>query len=207
MGKPLIAHSIIEAIKSKLITDIIVTTDSSEIKKVAEEYGAQVPFIRPKELSGDLALAVPTIRHATRTYEKMNNIKYDYIIMLQPTAPLRNAFDIDKALILLINQNADSLISIVDVDNYHPMKMKLVEDGILKDFIKPPTENPPRQTLPKVYIVNGAIYASRRDVIVNRASFIGGKSIPYIMPRKRSVNIDNIEDFIVAEYYMNRAKK
>ena len=207
MGKPLIAHSIIEAIKSKLITDIIVTTDSSEIKKVAEEYGAQVPFIRPKELSGDLALAVPTIRHATRTYEKMNNIKYDYIIMLQPTAPLRNAFDIDKALILLINQNADSLISIVDVDNYHPMKMKLVEDGILKDFKKPPTENPPRQTLPKVYIVNGAIYASRRDVIVNRASFIGGKSIPYIMPRKRSVNIDNIEDFIVAEYYMNRAKK
>ena len=202
MGKPLIFYTISEALRSELITDVIVSTDDLEIKGVSEKYGAQVPFIRPKELSGDLALAVPTIQHATTTYEKMKDIRYDYIIMLQPTAPLRKAGDIDGALTLLMNQDVDSVISIVDVDNYHPMKMKVVEDGRLKDFQKPPTENPPRQSLPQIYIVNGAMYATKRDVLVNQSSFIGEDSLPYIMSRNKSVNIDNIEDFIVVEYFM-----
>lgn len=202
MGKPLIFYTISEALRSELITDLIVSTDNLEIKGVSEKYGAQVPFIRPKELSGDLALAVPTIQHATTTYEKMKDIRYDYIIMLQPTAPLRKAGDIDGALTLLMNQDVDSVISIVDVDNYHPMKMKVVEEGRLKDFQKPPTENPPRQSLPQIYIVNGAMYATKRDVLVNQSSFIGEDSLPYIMSRNKSVNIDNIEDFIVVEYFM-----
>jgi len=203
LGKPLIAYTIIESLKSKYITDLIVTTDSTAIKEVAEKYKIEVPFVRPENLSGDNALAIPTIQHATLEYEKIKDIEYDYIIMLQPTAPLRMAFDIDEALGLLITHNSDSVISIVDVDNYHPMKMKIVEDGLLKDFQKPPTENPPRQTLPPVYIVNGAIYATRRDVLINQSSFIGEKCLPYIMPRNRSVNIDNIEDFIIAEYFIN----
>ena len=203
LGKPLIAYTIIESLKSKYITDLIVTTDSTAIKEVAEKYKIEVPFVRPENLSGDSALAIPTIQHATLEYEKIKDIEYDYIIMLQPTAPLRMAFDIDEALGLLITHNSDSVISIVDVDNYHPMKMKIVEDGLLKDFQKPPTENPPRQTLPPVYIVNGAIYATKRDVLINQSSFIGGKCLPYIMPRNRSVNIDNIEDFIIAEYFIN----
>ena len=204
LNKPLIQYTIEQSLKSKYITDLIVTTDSTAIKEVAEKYKREVPFLRPENLSGDNALAIPTIQHATLEYEKIKDIEYDYIIMLQPTAPLRMAFDIDETLGLLITHNSDSVISIVDVDNYHPMKMKIVEDGLLKDFKKPPTENPPRQTLPPVYIVNGAIYATRRDVLLIDSSFIGEKCLPYIMPRNRSVNIDNIEDFIIAEYFFNK---
>ena len=125
-NKPLIQYSIEAASKSKLITDFIVSTDCKEIKKVSEGLGAIVPFIRPNHLSNDTALAIPTIQHAVLEYEKIMSIKYDYVIMLQPTAPLRTEGDIDKALSKLIDCDADGIISIVDVDNYHPHKMKII---------------------------------------------------------------------------------
>ena len=103
----------------------------------------------------------------------------------------------------LIEQKADSTISVVDVDNNHPWKMKIVKDGYLHDYIDNEMENPPRQTLPKIYIVNGAIYATKRNVLMLENSFKGKTCIPFIMKSKRSVNIDNIEDFITAEYFLN----
>ena len=128
--------------------------------------------------------------------------------MLQPTAPLRKASDIDDALEILINnKNADSIISVVDVDNYHPAKMKLIINDKLHDFQDTGIENPPRQSLPAVYIVNGAIYATKRDVFMNKNTFKGNICLPYVMSQDSSVNIDNIQDFIVAEYILNNKKK
>ncbi len=202
-NKPLISYTIEASLKSTLLTDVVVSTDSELIKKVAEDYGAKVPFLRPENLSGDLALAIPTIQHALLSYEKIKNITYDFVIMLQPTAPLRSDEDIDNSLKLLLNENIDSVISVVDVDNFHPMKMKVIKHDLLEDYDRPPTENPPRQTLPDVYIVNGAIYATKRNILMEDSSFRGDKCKPYIMPRNRSVNIDNIEDFIVAEYFLS----
>jgi len=201
-GKPLISFTIEAAKKSKLITDFIVSTDSLEIKKVSEVYGAEVPFIRPAHLSNDKALAVPTIQHAVLFAESNKEITYDYIVMLQPTAPLRTHEDIDNSLSKLIEENGDGIISVVDVENYHPIKMKTIKDGMLLDFVNSDLENPPRQSLPPVYIVNGAIYATKRDVFINKNTFKGNHCIPFIMPQNRSSNIDEPQDFIVAEYFL-----
>ena len=122
--------------------------------------------------------------------------------MLQPTAPLRLAEDIDAAIERLEAGGADGIISICEVGNFHPMKMKRVEDGRLVDYAPPPVENPPRQSLPPVHIVNGAIYATRRDVLMEQGTFRGEHCLPFPMPRERSVNIDEETDFLIAEHYL-----
>ena len=124
--------------------------------------------------------------------------------MLQPTAPLRTAQDIDRSLEILITNNFDGVISVVKVDNYHPFKMKKINKGLLYDYEELTTENPPRQSLPPVYIVNGAIYATKRNVLVNQNTFKGERCAPYIMPEHRSVNIDSASDFAVAEYFLKK---
>lgn len=205
LGKPLIAYTIETGLKSKMVTDVVVTTDSEEFQKIALEYGAECPFLRPAELATDTALAVPTIQHAVGEMEARKGLKYDYIIMLQPTSPLKTAEDLDGALNKLIDEKADGIISVVDVDNNHPMKMKkfLGDDarsGQLVDYEKPPYENCPRQHLPPVYIVNGAFYATKRDVFMNDNTFQGEHCIGYIMSPERSVNIDTPFDFLLAEH-------
>ena len=205
LGKPLIAYTIETGLKSKLVSDLVVTTDSEAIQKIALEYGAECPFLRPDELATDTALAVPTIQHAVGEMEKLKGEKYDYIIMLQPTSPLKTPEDLDGALGQLIEEGADGLISVVDVDNNHPMKMKKFlgengRSGQLVDYQKPPFENCPRQLLPPVYIVNGAIYATKRDVFMEKNTFQGEVCLGYEMPASRSVNIDNEFDFLLAEH-------
>ena len=206
-GKPLIYYSLSACQKSKLITDIIVTTDNLDIKKTVESYGLEVPFLRPERLATDDALAIPTVIHSVKKMEKLKNKEYDYVIMIQPTAPLRTAKDIDDSLELLFTEDTDSIISIVDVDNYHPIKMKVINKNRLLDFQDSDLENPPRQSLPKVYIVNGAIYATKRNVLIENETFKGESCFPFVMPQERSVNIDNISDFIVAEYYLSLDEK
>ena len=206
-GKHLIYYSIFESLKSKLISDVVVSTDSKKFQNISIKYGAECPFIRPPELSGDGALAIPTIQHAVNEIEKINNIKYDYIVMLQPTSPMRKSAHIDDALSKLFSSNADAIISVVNVNNNHPMKMKrfLGSDsisGTLVDYEKPPVENCPRQKLPPVYIVNGAIYATKRDVLMEKNSFQGQNCIGYIMNENESVNIDTEIEFSIAEALM-----
>lgn len=208
-GKPLIAYTIESGLKSKMITDLVVTTDSEEIRRIAMIYGAQCPFLRPMELSHDSALAVPTIQHAVKEMEEIKKTEYDYVVMLQPTSPLKLAEDIDDAIKMLIINNADGIISVVDVGNNHPMKMKkyLSNDGIsgeLVDYEAPPKENCPRQELPPVFIVNGAIYATKRNVLMKYNSFKGKYCIGFTMPPEKSVNIDNEFDFYLAEYLINK---
>ena len=209
-NKPLIYYSIKEAQKSKHITHLVVSTDSKEIQKVSIKYGAECPFLRPKELSTDSALAVPTIQHSLNYMENIKEIKYDYIIMLQPTSPLRRCIDIDNSIEKLIQSDADGIISVVDVNNYHPMKMKMFlgsdkKSGKMVDYEKPPVENCPRQELPPVFIVNGAIYATKRDVFQEKNSFQGENCIGYIMDADRSINIDTEIEFTIAEKLMKES--
>jgi CMP-N,N'-diacetyllegionaminic acid synthase len=211
-GKPLIAYTIESALKSSMITDVVVSTDSEEIKTVAEQYGVEVPFLRPAALASDTALAVPTIQHALQEMEQYKKVKYDYVAMLQPTSPLKTAEDIDAALNQLIKEDADGIISVVTVDNNHPMKMKKFlgeggKSGLLVDYEAPPYENCPRQFLPPVFMVNGALYATKRDVFMEIGSFKGNKCIGYIMPMDKSVNIDTELDFILAEHMLKNLNK
>lgn len=204
-GVPLLAHTARAALASRLITEVVVTTDAPEIREVALQYGVQAPFLRPAELATDTALAIPTVQHAVLEMERRRAAAYDYVVMLQPTTPFRTSDDLDEALGRLLESDADGIISVVGVDNWHPMKMKRFAGELLVDYEKPPVENPPRQTLPPVFMVNGALYATRRDVLMERGTFQGDRCLGYVMPPERSVNIDSEIDFMVAEYLFARS--
>jgi len=199
-GKPLIQYTIEAALNSKDLGECIVSTDSSEIASVAKSLGVLSPFKRPANLSGDEALSLDVVQHAVEFMESKNGSEYDFILMLQPTTPLRQATDIDKAIQLLIETRADSVISVVDVDGHHPLRMKRVVDGRLINYIDQGYEDMrPRQSLPSAYIRNGAIYAVTRDVLMNQHSFTGEDCRAYIMPSSRSINIDTLMDLELAK--------
>ena len=201
-GSPLIKYTIDAALGSEMLTHCVVSTDSDEIADVAQSCGALVPFKRPNNLSNDKALLLPVMQHAVKFMEAKQGYQYDLVIMLQPTTPLRQAKDIDNAIKLLFDTNADSVISVVDVEGHHPLRMKRIVDGRLVNFIDQGHEDMrPRQELPPVYIRNGAIYATQRDILMKKDSFTGMDSRAYIMPSDRSVNIDTHEDLLLAKSY------
>ena len=203
-GKPLIYYTIEAILKSKLISDFVISTDSAKIVKTCEEIGIEVPFIRPKYLSKDNTESYPVIVHALNKMQDKNKNIYDYFIMLQPTSPLRKSEDIDSSLELLIKSPLDSIVSVVEVGGNHPLRMKKVDNsGMLINYIDQNGENmKPRQELEKVYIRNGCIYASKVDVLSKYNSLVGKSCLPYLMDKKSSINIDNDIDFKMAEEYL-----
>ena len=203
LGRPLIAYTIIEALRAKILNRVIVSSDDKEILEVSRKYGADT-LLRPNEYATDDALAIDVMIHAIKVCEKEEGKKYDYAVMLQPTTPMRKAEDIDDAVEKLIGRKTDSLISVVDVGAIHPYRMKKIVDDVLVDYADEGTENLPRQKLPPIYIRNGAIYAAKRDVIVDQRSFKGKKCLAYVMPEERSVNIDSNIDFVLAQTLMQK---
>lgn len=203
-GKPLLAYTIIEALKSKRLTKTIVSTDDEEIAQVARDYGAGVPLLRPKELATDESLAIETVKHAINFMENRDKVQYDYVCVLQPTSPLRKAEDIDGAIERMIGLGGDSLISVTDVGANHPARMKRIVNDRLVDIFDKDSTFVRKQDLPKVYIFNGALYVACRDTIFDKGSFRGEDCIAYIMPPERSVNIDTELDLIMAEILMQR---
>ncbi|MCB0704437.1 MAG: acylneuraminate cytidylyltransferase family protein [Saprospiraceae bacterium] len=201
-GKPLIAYTIEAAKGSEELSRWIVSTDDEAIAQVSKEWGAAVPFMRPEALATDSAKAIPVIQHALEEMEKMDGTQYDAVLMLQPTTPYRTSADIDAAIRLLRESGADSVISVVDVEGHHPARMKFLQDGRLID---PPYceayENQPRQELEPMYLRNGAIYLTRRETILNN-SFKGSDCRALVMENERSVNIDTMLDFELAEFMM-----
>ena len=206
-GQPLIKYTIEAALGSTMITDCIVSTDSDDIASLVESLGLSAPFIRPKNLSDDKALSLPVIQHAVNFMENKYAMRYDAIIMLQPTTPLRTSEDIDQSLSMLMSEKCDSVISVVEVEGNHPLRMKRIVNNRLVNYVDQGHEDMrPRQELPMVYIRNGAIYATLRDVLINDDSFIGKNSHPYVMNKEKSINIDTISDLYLAQIYMNNIK-
>ena len=207
-GQPLIKYTIEAALGSTMITDCIVSTDSDEIASLAESLGLSAPFIRPNNLSNDKALSLPVIQHAVSFMEKKHGIHYDAVIMLQPTTPLRTSGDIDKSLSILMSEKLDSVISVVEVEGNHPLRMKRIVNNRLVNYVDQGHEDMrPRQELPKVYIRNGAIYATLRDVLIDEDSFVGENSYPYVMNKEQSINIDTISDLYLTQIYIKDIKK
>lgn len=204
--KPLLAWTIEAAQHSRNLSRFIVSTDDAEIAQVAGEWGAEVPFLRPAELATDAAKAIPVMQHALLEMEAREGVRYDAVLMLQPTTPFRTGKDIDTALELLEASGADSVISVIDVEGHHPARMKYLEEGRLID---PPFceayENQPRQELRPMYLRNGAIYLTRREVLLE-GSFKGQDCRALIMETDRSVNIDTQLDFDYAQFLLDRRK-
>jgi len=199
-GKPLIAYTIEAAQRSRLLTHFLVSSDDPEIIAVARKCGASVPFVRPAELATDVAPSLPVVQHAVGEMERMHGISFDYVVLLQPTTPLRLPEDIDAALEKLVATGADSVISVCDVGAYHPARMRqIVDDRLVELPIREPKEMARRQDLPQVFIRNGAIYAVKRDVVMLQNTMSGDVCRPYIMPEERSVNVDSMLDLLLAE--------
>jgi len=204
-GKPMIVYTIETAQKSYRLTDFVVSSEDNEIIEIAKQWGAPVPFVRPAELATDEAPSLLVVQHAVREMESIKGVKYDYVVLLQPTTPLRQAQDIDAAIEKLVATGADSVVSVCEVGAYHPARMRqIVNDRLVELPIREPREMLRRQDLPPVYIRNGAVYAVKRDVVMLQNSMIGEISRPYIMPEERSVNVDSKLDFLLAEILLSK---
>jgi CMP-N,N'-diacetyllegionaminic acid synthase len=208
-GLPLISYTITEAIQSKLITDYLVSTDDHEIAVVARQYGAKTPFLRPENLSTDQASSVSALQHAVRWAEHNYKKKYDYIVELMCTNPLKKVVDIDKCIEILHETQADSVIAVHKLDDHHPARIKKIVDGFLVDFCIQEEPESRRQDLkPDAYIRSGSIYALKRDYLMNEGRRYGSKnSRAYILPKDKAINIDSEEDMYLAEYLIKKGKK
>lgn len=205
-GKPLIAYTIEAALQSQL-SKVIVSTDDEEIADVSKQYGAEIPFMRPAELATDTASSMYLTMHALKKIEEIEGEQYDAVMLLQPTTPFRTNKDINTAIKIIKEKKSDSVISVVNVGGTHPARMKYLKDGFLID---PPfceaKENQNRQELEPMFIRNGAIYLTKRDVLLE-GTYKGESCAALVMPDERSINIDTLFDFEYAEWLYNKNKK
>src|SRR3989344_2547322 len=206
-GKPLLVYSIDAVKKSKLITHAIVSTDYKKIAEVAKKFGSEAPFMRPKELAEDKTPHVPVMKHAIEFMEKKLGVIFDYAVILQPTSPFRLPEDIDRTLEKLIKSSADSAVTLVDVDNYHPVKAKKLEGDKVLPYCFSEPEGTRRQDFPAAYRRSGAVYAMKRDSLMKDNRLYGDNIVGHIVPADRSVDIDTPFEWFRAEWMLEDLKK
>jgi CMP-N,N'-diacetyllegionaminic acid synthase len=192
-GKPLIVWTIEAGLNSKYIDKIIVSSDDDEILDISKNFGAET-IKRPEELASDTATTFDAIKHTIDNLEK-----YDYIVLLQPTSPLRDEKHIDEAIELLVEKNADAVVSVCEMDHSPLWSNTLPQDGNMNNFLRDEVLNKRSQDLAKYYRLNGSIYICKTNKLLKAQSFMLKENIfAYIMDRKSSVDIDDEIDFKMA---------
>lgn len=204
-GKPLIAYIIQAALKAKTINRVIVSTDHPEIIEIAKEYSAEVPFVRPQELAEDVPSELVT-QHAVNYLEKEEGFHTDVAVTLQPTTPFCLPEDIDGCVNELISSGADSVISVREISERPEWMFYIDESGYAHNFLRKKIEGDTgvSQTLPRLYTPNGGIYATRREILFSQNALIGAKTRLWVMPRERSVDIDEPIDFLYGEFLIEQ---
>lgn len=203
-GKPLISYAIESAKTSKYLTKFFVSTDDQEIASVASDFGAEV-LPRPKELAEDKTPMIPVLQHALLESEKKYDTQFDYLIILQPTAPMRTAEDIDQAILQIVDSKSNSLVSLYEVEDCHPARMYRIEEGKLQPIMAEP-KGALRQALPAVFHRNGIIYISTRELILS-GQIMDDTCTPFIMDASKSVNIDTEQDLEYAEFVFSKLRR
>jgi hypothetical protein len=200
-GKPLIAYTIEAALQAKEISRVIVSTDYENIKEVALEYGAEVPFLRPDSLATDSSSSLDVFRYTINRLEEEENIVIDNFVVLQPTSPLRTSKHIDEAISLFREKKAKAVVSYCK--EYHSIfwHKKVDKQGkIVNLFEGDFSKN--RQEIEETYFPNGAIYVFNKNYIFGTKDY-SNDCYAYIMDRKYSIDIDTIDDFLYAEFLIN----
>jgi len=200
-GKPLIAWTIEASLKSKYITDTYVSSDDNEILEISKKYKANI-LKRPKELATDTASSESVVEQVINELKKQNK-SYDYIILLQPTSPLRDEKDIDKAFKMLFEKQATALISVKEYDNKILKAFIDNKDGFIEGIRNNYYPFMRRQDLPKTYMSNGAIYIIKTDEFMKNKSFWTNKTIKFVMNEVKSMDIDTKEDLEKVREYLN----
>ena len=205
VNKPLIQYTIEAATNAKCINRVVVTTDDTDIINVAVGAGAEVPFVRPERLASDTASAVDVYIHAIENINEPidENIKF---MVLLPTAPLRNEKHIDEAYDLFVQSGADTLISVKEAETPPNWYMTCDSKRRLKHagFVSGMSVESNRQNYEKYFIPNGAIYILDYYLLNNKRTYYSENTVPYIMKRSESIDIDYIEDFEYAEYLLTK---
>lgn len=201
-GKPLIAWSIEHALQSKYIDELYISTDSLDIALVAEQCGVKVPELRPNEYASDTA---PSSAFILYTIEKLKNEgqTFDYFILLEPTSPLRDVEDIDCSIEMLVNTpDADSIVGLCKAEDIHPAFMvKISIDGLLSPY-EAEMKTLRRQELSDVFFFEGTVYVSKVNAFIEKKAFYHDKTLPYIVPKWKSYEVDDIIDFTIIEAIM-----
>jgi CMP-N-acetylneuraminic acid synthetase len=205
-GEPLLSWTAKVAIDSDLSKNIVLSTDSDKIAQLGKELGLQVPFIRPKDLAQDRTLQLDVIKHAVTLLSENFNMKFNSIMLLQPTSPFRSRESIVKSYDYFCKYNADTLITISDVSKFAPSTKYLVEKSLLPDLFQlellsneKQNRGTLRQDFEQVWWRNGSIYIFKTDTLLNFNSLYGGKTIGMPTNSVESVNIDTPEDLALAK--------
>jgi CMP-N,N'-diacetyllegionaminic acid synthase len=200
-GKPLIAYSIEQALNIDLIDRTIVSTDDEKIAEISRNFGAEIPFIRSAELATDEASTLDVLLHSIEWCKNNEDLHYDIILLLHANTPLRDEGDIRSCIKILVDQNADNVFSVTPARNnpYFNMveinkqnEVTLAKDGTFHN----------RQSAPSVYDMNSSIYTWWNDILIEKKSLYLPKTRTHIMPRERSIDIDEPIDFRIAEMIM-----
>jgi CMP-N,N'-diacetyllegionaminic acid synthase len=203
-GKPLISWTIDAITQCRdLLHTVVLSTDDAEIGDIGRINGIEVPFMRPGNLSSDDAKSLGVVQHATRFIESRDSVQMDWVLLLQPTSPLRTALDIRNAIQMAMTHQCDSVVAVTEAP-IHPIFIKKMDSqGFLQPFCITEPEGTRRQDVePKAYIRNGSIYLTQRQILMNGNSIFGRQIRPYVMPAERSIDIDSPFDFRVAESIM-----
>lgn len=198
-GKPLVAWTIEAALQSQMLSRVIVSTDDEEIANVARERGTETPFLRPRELAQDDSSSMSVVLHTVQWLEEQEHFSPDYVLLLQPTSPFRNAQDIDTAVELAETQHAAAVVSVCEAERHPYLCKRILDGGTLADFVPNNLEYQRRQDLPPAFVLNGAIYLNRRESLLCDQTFLPSGTLAYVMPAERSLDIDSPWDWHLAE--------
>ena len=202
-GKPLIAHTVLAAARSRRLDRVVLSTDDPEIADVAKSYGAQTPFTRPSDLAGDDSPVIDTALHALSWLDQHESYRPGYIMLLQPTSPLRTEHDIDGAIQLAFARGANAVVSVCEARRHPCLAKCIAHDGTLRPFVESIHQTCRRQDLPPVYDLNGAVYLVRSNVLLDEQTWCPRNAQAFLMPVERSLDVDSPWDLRVADLIMS----
>ena len=195
-GKPLISWTIEAAKKVNSIGDIVVSTDSKDIAKVSIKNGAKIPFMRPKKYSQDHSLSIDLVMNILN---KTNYKDSEYVILLQPTSPLRKSNDIKKIIQYAIDNDLDSVVSVCEVKDHPELMYTMTKSNSLRKEFKNLNSKNLRQNYKKLYRISGAMYLCKTNWLIKKKKFVTDDTHGYLMPLERSIDIDDLYDWKIAE--------
>jgi len=199
-GKPLLAWTIEAAKQSEYVDRLILSSEDEKIIKVAKDLGCEVPFVRPSHLSKDETTTIDVIAHALKALPET----YNYLVLLQPTSPLRLANDIDNCLMRCFEQKAPAAVSVTEVEKSPYLMYQITKEHRMSPVIQNESHTYRRQELPKVYALNGAIYVAQVKWFLKNKDFLSPETVACLMPMNRSVDIDTENDLDWANFLLKK---
>lgn len=206
-GKPLIAWSIEAGLDSMYIDEVMVTTDSEKIANIARQFGASVPFLRPAKLASDTATTIDTVKHVIGFYERELQKKFDYVVLLEPTSPLRKESDLDGMIekICSLDEEFDAIVSLGEVHE-HPSIMKKIVGNEIEPYCKELVMTTRRQDNEAAYFPYGVAYIVKTKTLLEEETFYARRTTHYLIQRYQCYEIDDVYDFLTIENIMKHQR-